>query len=72
MDAVITLELHSLKELLMLRNAIRVRMDDLKEMEGPLSYQRENTIEYLTLGQILVRLPEPASITPHVCRDIQG
>ncbi len=61
------LELHSLKELIILRKVIQDRMNDLKSAEGVLPYKRENTIEYLTLGQILVRLPEPSTLTPHTC-----
>lgn len=62
-----TLELHGLKELLVLRKIIQERMDCLKAAESELLYRREYTIEYLTLGQILVRLPQPASLTPQTC-----
>lgn len=72
MTHITTLELHSLKELIILRKTIQDRMNYLKALEGPFTYQREDTIEYLTLGQILVRLPQPASITPQICRDIEG
>lgn len=63
----IALELHSLKELVILRKVIQDRMSHLKALEGPFTYQREDTIEYLTLGQILVRLPQPSTLTPQVC-----
>jgi hypothetical protein len=66
------LELHSLKELVILRKTIQDRMNILQMAEDSLTYKRQDTIEYLTLGQILVRLPQPAQITPQVCRDIEG
>ena len=61
------LELHSLKELIILRKTIQDRMNILQADENALTYKRQDTIEYLPLGQILVRLPEPYSITPHTC-----
>ncbi len=64
-----TLQLHSLKELLVLRKLMQDRMNDLKSIEDSLAYKRENTIEYLTLGQILVRLPNPSQLTPQVCTE---
>lgn len=67
MEVITTLKLHSLKELLVLRKNIQDRMSHLKALEGPFTYQREDTIEYLTLGQILVRLPDPALLTPQTC-----
>ncbi len=62
-----TLELHSLKELIVLRKIMRDRMNQLEATQDSLTYKREDTIEYLTLGQILVRLPEPSLLTPHTC-----
>ena len=64
-----TLELHSLKELIILRKTVQDRMALLQAAEDSLSYSRAETIEYLTLGQILVRLPEPALLTPQVCTE---
>lgn len=64
-----TLTLHSLKELLILRKVIRERMNYLEEAQDSLTYIRQNTTEYLTLGQILIRLPQPATITPEVCTE---
>lgn len=64
-----TLELHSLKELIILRKTIRDKMNDLEEAQDSLTYIRQNTTEYLTLGQILVRLPEPALLTPQTCTE---
>lgn len=65
-----TLELHSLKELSILRDLIRQRMDYLREEDGThIYYTRKGTFEYLTLGQILVRLPEPAMLTPQTCTE---
>jgi len=61
-----TLELHSLKELLILRQTVQDRMALIKAAEDTMPYSRKETIEYLTLGQILVRLPEPATLTPHI------
>lgn len=74
MDNIVILELHSLKELLVLRKLIQDRMNYLKEAEDTILYERRNTIEYLTLGQMLVRLPEPALLTPQVCtqQDIES
>lgn len=63
-----TLELHSLKELIILRKAIQDSMNSLKANDS-LAYKREETIEYLTLGQILIRLPEPALLTPQTCTE---
>lgn len=63
-----TLELHSLKELLVLRKTVQDRMEYLRANDS-LAYKRELTIEYLTLGQILIRLPEPALLTPQVCTE---
>lgn len=62
-----TLEL-SLKELLVLRKTVQDRMEYLRANDS-LAYKRETTIEYLTLGQILVRLPEPALLTPQTCTE---
>ena len=69
-----TLELHSLKELIVLRKIMRDRMNQLEATQDSLTYKREDTIEYLTLGQILVRLPEPSLLTPQTCtqEDIQS
>lgn len=69
MTNITTLELHSLKELLVLRKTIQERMNYLKATENELPYKRENTIEYLTLGQMLVRLPRPSHLTPQVCTE---
>jgi hypothetical protein len=66
------LELHSLKELIILRKTIQDKMNHLKAIESELPYKREDTIEFFTLGQILVRLPQPSTLTPQVCRDIEG
>ena len=63
------LELHSLKELVILRKTIQDRMNILQMAEDSLTYKRQDTIEYLTLGQILVRLPQPAQLTPQVCTE---
>lgn len=63
----ITLELHSLKELIVLRKTVQDRMNLLQAAESTMPYKREETIEYLTLGQILVRLPDPATLTPQTC-----
>jgi chaperonin cofactor prefoldin len=65
----VTLELHSLKELIILRKTIQERMNYLEEAQDSLTYIRQNTTEYLTLGQILVRLPEPSTLTPQVCTE---
>lgn len=74
MNNIATLEVHSLKELLVLRKVIQERMNYLKAIEHELPYRREHTIEYLTLGQILVRLPTPALLTQRTCTqdDIQA
>ena len=69
MKANTTLELHSLKELVILRKTIQDRMNILQMAEDSLTYKRQDTIEYLTLGQILVRLPEPSTLTPQVCTE---
>ena len=67
MKANTTLELHSLKELVILRKTIQDRMNLLQAASDTMPYKREETIEYLTLGQILVRLPDPALLTPQTC-----
>ena len=67
METNTTLVLHSLKELVILRKTIQERMNCLEEAQDSLTYIRQNTTEYLTLGQILVRLPEPATLTPQTC-----
>ncbi len=67
METNTTLELHSLKELVILRKTIQDRMNILQMAEDSLTYKRQDTIEYLTLGQILVRLPEPSQLTPQTC-----
>ena len=74
MKANTILELHSLKELVILRKTIQDRMNILQAAEDSLTYKRQDTIEYLTLGQILVRLPEPSLLTPQTCtqEDIQS
>lgn len=61
-------KLYGLKELIILRKIIQDRMNDTRE-----HYDHDDILEYLTLGQILIRLPEPALLTPQVCteRDIQ-
>lgn len=64
-----SLKIYSLKELLALRSAIRERMNYLEAVQESLDYVRQNTTEYLTLGQILVRLPEPSLLTPQVCTE---
>lgn len=58
-----TLELHSLKELLVLRKAVQERKDYLEAVQDSLLSTRQTTIEYLTLGQILIRLPDPRLLT---------
>lgn len=67
MTNITTLELHSLKELIVLRKTVQDRMNLLQAASDTMPYKREETIEYLTLGQILVRLPDPATLTPHTC-----
>lgn len=67
MEVITTLELHSLKELIVLRKTIQDRMNLLQAAEDTMPYVRAEAIEYLTLGQILVRLPEPSTLTPQVC-----
>lgn len=62
-----TLKLHSLKELIVLRKTVQDRMNLLQAAESTMPYSRAETIEYLTLGQILVRLPDPSLLTPHTC-----
>ena len=68
-NIITTVELHSLKELLMLRKTIRDRMNTIEAAQNTLHDARQDTIEHLTLGQILVRLPQPSQITLQTCTE---